>query len=162
MENADMSDACSIARPRGRRRRGPGRLIGSLAGCVADSSNPVVTASSATLHADRAEMVLRIEHPGGRDLVITAVEYELSHGDLALPVAEGRWQGEADLPAGGEASIPLHIAFDVEPLEPDSRRLHLNGSLHLEDRTGFLGLGFMDLTDTAFQVEVEADTGVSE
>lgn len=157
-----MSHPRSIPSRHGR-VRGASRLLtatalaSGLGGCVADSSNPVVSTSSAVLHEDRAVMTLLIRHPGGRDLVVTGIGYELSHGEMALPVAEGHWEGDVDLPAGGEASIPLDMPFTIEPLEPDARRLHLNGSLHLEDRTGFLGLRFMDLTDTAFQIDVEAD-----
>ncbi|MFM7261929.1 MAG: hypothetical protein ACKO3W_15165, partial [bacterium] len=99
---------------------------------------------------------LDLTNPGGRNLVVEEVEYQLAHGETGLPVAEGSWKGALALDAGRTSRLPLRIVFDVEPLEPDSRKLYLNGTLHFKDRTGFLGLRFMDLTTTSFQIETEA------
>ena len=127
-----------------------------LGGCVANSSSPAVAVHDVRLSGGEATLDLEITNPGGRDLVVTAVEYQLAHGETSFPVADGRWSGDLPLPAGRSARLDLRIPLAVEPLEPDSRRLHLNGTLHLEDRTGFLGLRSMDLTRTPFQVEAEA------
>jgi len=131
-------------------------FAGGLGGCVANSSNPTVAIGGARTSEREAALDLDISNPGGRDLVVTRVEYQLAHGEMSFPVAEGAWSGELELPAGGSARLPLRVPFTVEPMEPDSRRLHLNGMLRLEDRTGFLGLKFMDLTATPFQAEIEA------
>jgi hypothetical protein len=128
----------------------------ALVGCVANSSNPSVAIGRARASEREASLDLDISNPGGRNLVITRLEYQLAHGEMSFPVAEGAWSGELELPAGGSARLPLRVPFTVEPMEPDSRRLHLNGMLRLEDRTGFLGLKFMDLTATPFQAEIEA------
>lgn len=126
-----------------------------LGGCVANSSSPSVAVHDARLSGGEATLGLEIANPGGRDLVVTDVEYQLAHGETSFPVADGRWSGDLSLPAGGSVRLDLRIPLAVEPLEPDSRRLRLNGTLHLEDRTGFLGLRSMDLTRTPFQVETE-------
>jgi hypothetical protein len=143
--------------------RGGGRIawvmpaLAALGGCVANSSNPVVSLQSARMSSESAEITLDLSNPGGRDLTVDAVEYELSHGEMALPVAEGTWSGRLDLPATGEARLALIIPFDVEPIEPDSTVLHLNGLLHMQDHTGFLGMSSMDLTQTPFQLDIEAE-----
>ena len=121
-----------------------------LGGCVANSSNPTVTLREARMSAEEAVLDLEIANPGGRDLCVKAIEYQLSH------VADGVWNGEVELPARKSVCMGLRVPFAIEPLEPDSRRLHLNGTLRLEDRTGYLGLGFMDMTGSPFQVEAEA------
>ncbi|MEY5033087.1 MAG: hypothetical protein RL354_2118 [Planctomycetota bacterium] len=133
-----------------------GTLVVGPVGCVANSSNPTVVIGGARTAEREATLDLDISNPGGRNLVVTRVEYQLAHGEMSFPVAEGAWSGELELPAGGSARLPLRVPFTVEPMEPDSRRLHLNGMLRLEDRTGFLGLKFMDLTATPFQAEIEA------
>jgi hypothetical protein len=153
--------------PHSRRSPSPGvgrcRIIGLIlllagpVGCVANSSNPVVSVRSAGMSADSAEITLNVANPGGRHLTVSRVEYELSHGDMALPVADGAWSGELDLPARGEARLALLIPFTVEPIETGSTLLHLNGLLHMRDHTGFLGLSSMDLTQTSFQLDIEAE-----
>lgn len=127
-----------------------------LGGCVANSSNPTVTLREARMSATEAVLDLELENPGGRDLCVKAIEYQLSHGEIAMPVADGVWKGAVELPARQSAFMVLRVPFSIEPLEPDSRRLHLNGTLRLEDRTGYLGLGFMDMTGSPFQVEADA------
>lgn len=127
-----------------------------LGGCVANSSNPTVALAEARMSAREAVLDLDIANPGGRNLVVREVEYQLAHGETALPVADGVWKGDLELAAGKHARLELRVPFAIEPLEPDSRRLHLGGTLRLKDRTGFLGLGFMDMTGSPFQVEAEA------
>lgn len=142
--------------------RGSSRLLRAaatallLGGCVANSSNPTVTLREARMSAEEAVLDLEIANPGGRDLCVKAIEYQLSHGETAMPVADGVWNGEVELPARKSVCMVLRVPFAIAPLEPDSRRLHLNGTLRLEDRTGYLGLGFMDMTGSPFQVEAEA------
>lgn len=131
-------------------------LAAAPAGCVANSSNPTVTVAQARMSASEAMMELDIANPGGRNLVVREVEYQLAHGETALPVADGVWKGALALDAGSHARLELRMPFSIEPLEPDSRLLHLGGTLHLEDRTGFLGLKFMDMTGSPFQVETLA------
>jgi hypothetical protein len=127
-----------------------------LGGCVANSSNPRVSIGGATASQREAAFDLDLSNPGGRDLVVTAIEYQLAHGEMAFPVAEGSWSGDLSLPAGETRRLALRIPFTVEPMEADSRRLHLSGTLRTKDRTGYLGLKFMDLTATPFQAEVDA------
>jgi hypothetical protein len=131
--------------------------IAGLGGCVANSSNPVVSTRSARMRPDRAEITLNLANPGGRNLTIQRVEYELSHGEMGLPVAQGAWSGALDLPASGDANLALLIPFTIEPIEADSTLLHLNGLLHMKDHTGFLGMSSMDLTRTPFQLDIEAE-----
>lgn len=128
-------------------------------GCVANSSNLAVTASSARMHDRYADVVLELHNPGGRNLTIDRLDYELSHGETSFPLANGSWTGDIDLPAGSIATLPLSITFDTEPIEPDSGLLHLSGQLHHRDRTGYLGLRSMDLTSTPFQIDVDATRG---
>lgn len=130
-----------------------------LGGCVANSSNPSVSISSATIDGTLATMNLSIENPGGRDLELVSIEYQLSHGEAALPIAEGTWKGAVELKPGLRCSVPLTVTFQAEPLEPESGALHLNGTLHLRDRTGFLGLKSMDLGATPFQTTATARVG---
>lgn len=127
-----------------------------LGGCVANSSNPTVAVREARMSTSEAVLELEVGNPGGRDFRVKAIEYQLSHGETALPVADGAWTGAVELPAGKSARISLRVPFAVEPLEADSRLLHVNGTLRLEDRTGFLGLRFMDMTASPFQAEVTA------
>ena len=124
-----------------------------LVGCVANSSNPRVSLQAVAVTDAAADLALRIENPGGRDLTVSRVDYELSHGEMALPVANGAWDGALDLPAGGAAQLELHVPFDVPPIEADSTVVHLNGTLHLTDHTGFLGWAAMDLTQSPFQLD---------
>lgn len=130
-----------------------------LGGCVANSSNPAVAVRSARVGEREASFELELTNPGGRDLVVTGVDYDLSHGESAFPVASGSWQGDVELPARGRAMVALVVPFDVPPIEPESRRLHLNGELLFTDRTGFLGMRSMDLTRTSFRADVEAQRG---
>ena len=127
-----------------------------LGGCVANSSNPRVLIGGATVSQHDAALDLDLSNPGGRDLVVTAIEYQLAHGEMAFPVEEFIWTGDMSLPAGETRRLALRIPFTVEPMEADSRRLHLSGTLRTKDRTGYLGLKFMDLTATPFQAEVDA------
>ncbi|MEQ9097090.1 MAG: LEA type 2 family protein [Phycisphaerales bacterium] len=128
-----------------------------LTGCVANSSNPTVAVRRASMTDDAASIALTLGNPGGRRLTINRVDYELSHGEMALPVASGYWTGDVDLPAGGEAELTLDIKFDEPPLEPDSTLLHLSGVLGHKDHTGFLWLKSMDLGETAFKLDVQAE-----
>ncbi|MFM2165177.1 MAG: hypothetical protein RL325_1614 [Planctomycetota bacterium] len=127
-----------------------------LGGCVANSSNPTVAVAEARMSATEALVALDVANPGGRDLFIKGVEYQLAHGEAGLPVAEGVWSGGLELPAGKSSRLDLRMPFSIELLEPESRKLYLNGTLRLEDRTGYLGLKFMDMTGSSFQVEFEA------
>jgi hypothetical protein len=129
---------------------------GTLTGCVANSSNPTVAVDHASMTGQAASITLSLGNPGGRRLTINRVDYELSHGEMALPVADGQWTGAVDLPAGGRAMLTLAIRFDEPLLEPDSTLLHLGGVLGHEDHTGFLWLESMDLGETAFTLDVEA------
>jgi hypothetical protein len=132
-----------------------------LGGCVANSSNPSVSITSATMQGNVATMDLDIQNPGGRHLELVSMEYELSHGEAALPVAAGTWKGSVDLKPGLRCTVPLTVTFDAEPMEPDSGALHLNGTLHLRDRTGFMGLKSMDLGATPFQASATARIGTA-
>lgn len=111
---------------------------------------------AATLGDGRASFALDLTNPGGRNLVLTRLDYEVSHGESSFPVAHGAWTGELELPAGGRAALSLDTPFDTAPLEPDSELLRLDGELVFTDRTGFLGIGAMDLTRTPFNAEVRA------
>lgn len=127
-----------------------------LGGCVANSSNPTVAIDHASMTDAAATITLSLGNPGGRRLTINRVDYELSHGEVAFPVADGQWTGEVSLPAGGHAMLTLDIPFDQPLLEPDSTLLHLSGVLGHKDHTGFLGLRSMDLGETAFKLDAEA------
>lgn len=127
-----------------------------LTGCVANSSNPVVSVHSATIASDSAEVVLDIQNPGGRDLAIERISYEVSHGSSGFPVATGTWSGRVLLGAGGDALLPLSFRFSLSPLEPDSNLLHVSGEMSHTDSTGFLGIRSLDLGSTAFVIEAEA------
>lgn len=127
-----------------------------LTGCVANSSNPRVGVSDATMDNAGAQIHLVVTNPGGRDLTIEGLSYEISHGDLGFPLANDAWTGAVDLPAKGDAAVTLSVVFDTEPIEADSGWLHMNGLLMLKDHTGFLGLRSMDLSETSFQLEFEA------
>ena len=131
--------------------------VGMLTGCVANSSNPVVSAKHASLGDQSASVTLNLMNPGGRRLTVQTIRYELSHGDIAFPIAQSEWTGTVELPAGGETEVTLDIPFDAVPIEEDSTHLQLSGSLAHKDHTGFLGLSFMDLGETAFHVEIEAE-----
>lgn len=128
----------------------------SLTACVANSSNPTVSIDHARMSDSDASIALYFGNPGGRRLTINSIDYELSHGEVALPIAEGRWTGTIDLAPGGHANLALVVPFDQPPLEPDSRLLHFSGVLGHKDHTGFLGLRSMDLGETAFKLDVEA------
>jgi hypothetical protein len=127
-----------------------------LTGCVANSSNPVVSVHSASLSPDAAMIVLDIQNPGGRDLTIERVSYEVSHGASGFPVANGIWDGHVLLVAGGDARLPLSVEFSQALLEPESNLLHVAGEITHTDKTGFLGIRSLDLAATAFVVETEA------
>ena len=130
--------------------------ITMLTGCVANSSNPVVSIASATMSDSSADVTLHLDNPGGRDLTVTSINYELNHGEMGFPLASEMWTGQLELPAQGEADLPLSIPFDEEPIEDDSTLLHINGEMSMEDHTGFLWLSFMDLTASPFQADIEA------
>lgn len=135
-------------------------LIGAIAlltGCVANSSNPVVSITTATMNSSSASLMLHLSNPGGRDLTVESLDYELSHGEMGFPLSSDTWTGPVDLPAQGEAQLPLSITFDSEPFEDDSLLLHLNGQLRFKDHTGFLGMSSMDLTGTSFQIDIQAE-----
>ena len=127
-----------------------------LTGCVANSSNPVVSVRSASLSDDVASILLDLRNPGGRDLSIEHVSYEVSHGSSGFPVAGGSWEGHVILAAGGDARLPLRVAFQEPLLEPDSNLLHISGEISHTDKTGFLWIRSLDLGSTAFVVETEA------
>lgn len=131
--------------------------LAGLSGCVANSSNPTVSARTASLDNESARIDLRLTNPGGRHLTLTGIDYELSHGQVGFPVARGTWDGTVDLPARGEAHLPIDIVFDTEPVESDSTLLHMIGTLHFKDHTGFLELPSMNLTQTSFQTEILAE-----
>ncbi len=130
--------------------------LSMLTGCVANSSNPVVSIASASMSDSSADVTLHIVNPGGRDLTVTSISYELNHGEMGFPLASETWTGQLGLPAQGEADLPLSIPFDDEPIEDDSTLLQINGEMSMEDHTGFLGLSFMNLTATPFQANIEA------
>lgn len=130
--------------------------VGLLGGCVANSSNPLVSIKAAQSNDGGASLDLDVSNPGGRHLTVRRLTYQISHGEAMFPVASGEWVGEVDLPAGGHATLSFLAPFETSPPEAGSRLLHLNGELFFRDRTGFLGLRFMDLTHTAFQDDIEA------
>jgi|LauGreDrversion4_2_1035121.scaffolds.fasta_scaffold14479_5 hypothetical protein len=132
-----------------------------LGGCVANSSNPSLSIASATIDGKVATMELNIVNPGGRDLELVSMEYQLSHGDVALPVADGTWNGSLDLKPGTRCTLPLSVTFETDPIEPDSGALLLTGTMQLRDRTGFLGLKSMNLGATPFQASAIAPVGAS-
>lgn len=134
-------------------------LLTLLSGCVANSSNPEIHASSAVMNSENATIRLQLTNPGGRDLTVQSLQYELSHGEMGFPLASGTWSGTLELPAKGEAGLDLMVQFDDEPIEDDSALLHLNGQLEFKDHTGFFGLSSMELTGTSFQLEIEAARG---
>lgn len=134
-------------------------MIAPLAGCVANSSNPTVSITSASMNDTSAAIMLHFDNPGGRHLTVESLDYELSHGEIGFPLSSGIWNGNLDLPAQGQAKLRLSITFDSEPLETGSLLLHLNGELHFIDHTGFLGMSSMDLTKTYFQLDVQAERG---
>lgn len=131
-------------------------LASTLAGCVPNSSNPTVAITSAQMRDTDAMLTLRLFNPGGRNLTVTSLDYELSEAETGLPLASDTWQGTLNLPAREEAVLPLLITFEVAPLDPDFTALHLNGELRFRDRTGFLGIRSLDLTSTVFHTEVDA------
>jgi hypothetical protein len=131
-------------------------LATTLVGCVPNSSNPTVAITSAQMRGTDAMLTLRLTNPGGRNLTVTALDFELSEAETGLPLASDTWQGTLNLPARDEASLPLLIPFEVAPLDPDATALHLNGELRFRDRTGFLGIRSLDLTSTVFHAEVDA------
>lgn len=134
-------------------------LLSLLSGCVANSSNPEIHARSAVMSSESATIRLQLVNPGGRNLTVQSLQYELSHGEMGFPLAAGTWAGALELPAKGEAGLGLTIQFDDEPIEDDSTLLHLNGQLEFKDHTGFWGISSMDLTETSFQLEIEANRG---
>lgn len=125
-------------------------------GCVANSSNPAVKIASAECDGKQALISLELFNPSGRDLTVTSVEYELSHGETHFPVARETWLGAMPLHSHERAVITLLVPFSTEPLEPDSRLLQLRGELVFVDKTGFLGLSSMDLTRTNFDAATVA------
>lgn len=127
-----------------------------LTGCVANSSNPVVSVRSATIASDTAQIVLDLKNPGGRDLAIEQISYEISQGVSGFPVASGIWNGHVLLPAGADAQLPLSFEFSKSPLEPESNLLRAVGEIRHTDKTGFLGIRSLDLGATAFAIEAEA------
>jgi hypothetical protein len=127
-----------------------------LTGCVANSSNPVVSVHSASLTPDSAAIVLNVRNPGGRNLSIEHVSYEVSHGSSGFPVTGGSWDGRVLLAAGADAQIPLSAEFLEPLLEPDSNLLHIAGEISHTDKTGFFGIRSLDLGSTAFVIETEA------
>lgn len=128
--------------------------LATLTGCVANSSNPLIVVESASSDEQKAIFELDIRNPGGRNLVLTELEYDVSHGESSFPVAQGSWSGMLDLPKKGRTHLTLETPFDTPPIESDSQLLHLNGELILADRTGYLGLKAMDLTRTSFRADV--------
>lgn len=156
-------------------RQARGRLVGAtharvaplailscaaLGGCVANSSNPLVTIRAARCDEQQAWFDLELANPGGRNLTVTRLDYEVSHGESSFPVANGAWSGSLELPAHGDATLELRTTFDVPPIEPESTLLHLSGELSFTDQTGYLGLSDMDLTRTPFHAEIQAKRGV--
>lgn len=130
-------------------------LIG--VGCVPNSSNVSVSIESAQLRAAECALEIRIENPGGRDLTITQVRYELSEAATGLPLGWGDWTGELPAPHGGEATLPLVIGLQSQPLDETSTRVRLSGELQMTDHTGYLGIRSLELTSTAFQAEADAE-----
>ncbi len=152
----------SLTTPRLRAHRGGGRALAIaawtalLGGCVANSSNPIVSVTDSRLSAEEACIDLEVANPGGRDLRISAIEYQLSHGEMAFPIAEGVWEEGVELPASKQASVRLRVPLLIAPLDPESRVLFLHGVLRLVDRTGFLGLRSMDMSESPFEIRFEA------
>lgn len=106
-----------------------------------------------------AAFELDLTNPGGRDLRVTRLDYEVEHGESGFPVANGSWKGALDLPARGHATLLLTTPFDTPPMEADSRLLQLGGELFFDDRTGYLGLKAMDLTKTSFRTSIQSTRG---
>lgn len=139
-----------------RRVSGSSLLAISLAGCVANSSNPSVMIRSARSDDAQAVFELDLFNPGGRNLRVTHLDYEVSHGESAFPVASGSWTGDIALPAHGHGTLMLSTRFDTPPIEPDSQLLHLSGEFSFVDKTGYLGLKSMDLTKSPFRLNVDS------
>jgi hypothetical protein len=132
-------------------------LAAALSGCVANSSNPSVAIRSAQSDERGALVDLEFGNGGGRNLIVTEMSYQVSHGESLFPVAQGTWSGSLDLPAHGQARLSLPITFDTPPIEADSSLLHLSGELTFTDQTGFLGMKSMDLTRTSFHADTKAE-----
>lgn len=126
------------------------------AGCVANSSNPRAELHAAKADSQHAAFRLDLINPGGRDLVLTRLDYEVSHGESSFPVASGSWSGRVELPAKGTAVLDFDAHFQNPPMEPDSHIIHLSGEMFFVDRTGYLGLRSMDLSRTSFHAQVQA------
>ena len=141
-------------------RPGGGLLIvafAALSGCVANSSNPSIAIRSAQGDERGARVNLDLANDGGRNLTVTGLEYQVSHGESLFPVAKGNWSGSLDLPAHGQARLSLEVIFDTPPIEAGSSLLHVNGEMTFMDKTGFLGMKSMDLTRTSFHADIRAD-----
>ncbi len=112
---------------------------------------------SAELRAAECALQLRIENPGGRDLTVTRMHYELSEAATGLPLGSGDWSGELPVLHGGDATLPLVIGLQSQPLDETSARVRLSGDLRLTDHTGYLGIRSLEFTSTAFQTEADAE-----
>jgi hypothetical protein len=132
-------------------------VLAALSGCVANSSNPSVAIRSAQSDERGALIDLEFGNGGGRNLIVTGMSYQVSHGESLFPVAQGTWSGSLDLPGHGQARLSLPITFDTPPIEADSSLLHLSGELTFTDQTGFLGMRSMDLTRTSFHADTKAE-----
>lgn len=124
-------------------------------GCVPNSSNLSVSILSAERRAEEVAVELRIDNPGGRDVTLTQVEYELSEAETGLPLAGGEWAGELAIHRGAGVTLALLIGMQSQPLDGDFSRVRLSGDLRLQDHTGFFGIRSLELTSSAFQVEAD-------
>jgi hypothetical protein len=151
-----LATPCLSAHRGGCRTLAMAAVTALLGGCVANSSNPIVSVTESRLSCEEALIDLELANPGGRDLRVSTIEYQLSHGEMAFPIAEGVWEEGVELPASTQTSVRLRIPLLAAPLEADSRVLHLSGALRLIDRTGFLGIRSMNMSDSPFQLRFEA------
>ncbi len=126
-------------------------LIGALTlvGCGSTNySNPTLTITRASVTNNAAQLELAVENPSDLNLILREIDYSLSLGPL--PVAEGTWTGEADLPAQGQTNVTLNAPFDQPPLDPSATLVDFTGVMRFEDRSGS---GKMEMTTAPFAEE---------
>ena len=128
-------------------------LMGALAlvGCGSTNySNPTLSLTDATVMNDSARLQLAVSNPSDLDLILREIEYSLALGPL--PVAEGTWTGETELPAQSQTNVTLTAPFDQPPLDPSASTIDFTGIMHFEDKTGS---GNMKMTTAPFTAETQ-------
>lgn len=126
-------------------------LLGAAAvgvGCSPpNSSNPLLSVTSARLTPDAAVLALTVENPSDYDLHLYQVNYQLTLGPH--PVGSGVWETHTDLPKGGTVSLTQTVPFDGSPLDASAGTVGLSGTMVVYPRGGTSAQSF---TDTAFSV----------